>query len=211
MGSNYRLIGMVVALVVVGVAIAALRVYYGNDTGGPPAQPEVVAVDVTESDPSRSGSTAHPRTEGSRRSASAADLGTPGGAVAGSRDDLGQGDLEDPAAGDPSENAAEAVGVAESGSFVLPPHAALQSRIDQAAAALPEGRAITGMTVLCRGGGTDCLVTGTATTPEDLRTFAEQIETLEAAESEDAAPTVEIQQTQSLSSGTTDFEIGVIY
>jgi len=88
---------------------------------------------------------------------------------------------------------------------------ALQTRIDRALATLPEGRGITGMTVLCRGGGADCLVTGTATTPEDLRAFAEQVEILEAAEGEDAAPTVQINQTQSQSSGMTDFEIGVIY
>ena len=211
MGSNYRLIGMVAALVMVGLAIAALRVYYGNDPGGPPAEPDAVAVDLTDRDPTRSGSVAHPRTEDSRRSVNASDLGTPTGEPAVSRAELGEGDADDPAVDTPSDAPAAGAPDAASGAFATSPPAALQARLDQAAAALPEGRGISGMTVSCRTGGSDCLVTGTATTPEDLRAFAEQIETLDAAEGEDAAPTVEINQTQSMSSGMTEFEIGVLY
>lgn len=94
--------------------------------------------------------------------------------------------------------------------FVHAPVPALQARITRATTELPEGRQIQGVTILCLTGGSDCRVTGVAATPEDLRTFAETLE-VAPAEGDEQAPTVEINSTESATSGMTDFEIGVYY
>ena len=95
--------------------------------------------------------------------------------------------------------------------YLHAPIPALDARITRATTELPESRQIQGVTILCLTGGTDCRVTGVSATPQDLRTFAETLESAPAAEGEDAAPTVEINSTESMSSGMTDFELGVYY
>lgn len=95
--------------------------------------------------------------------------------------------------------------------YVHPPVEVLQTRILAATTALPEGRKIEGITILCLTGGTDCRVTGVSPTPQDLRTFAETLEVAPAQDGEDSAPTVEINSSESMSSGMTDFEMGVYY
>lgn len=95
--------------------------------------------------------------------------------------------------------------------YVHAPVEAMQTRIMEATSRLPEGRKIQGVTILCMTGGMDCRVTGVAPTPEDLKTFAETLEVTPASADEDAPPTVEVNSTESMSSGMTDFELGVYY
>ncbi len=95
--------------------------------------------------------------------------------------------------------------------YVHAPAEVMQTRIMEATTKLPEGRKIQGVTILCMTGGMDCRVTGVAPTPQDLRTYAETIEVTPASGEEEAPPTVEINSTQSMSSGMTDFEMGVYY
>jgi hypothetical protein len=95
--------------------------------------------------------------------------------------------------------------------YIHPPAEVLQTRVMAATTALPEGRKIEGVTILCLTGGTDCRVSAVAPTPQDVRTFAETLEVTPAQDGEETAPTVEINSTESMSSGMTDFEMGVYY
>lgn len=99
--------------------------------------------------------------------------------------------------------------VAEDG-YGEAPAPALQSRIDRVLAAMPEGRKPVELSVGCKAGGADCRVVGRSPTPDDIHTFAEQVEQSEP-EGDERLPTVSIEETHSSSTGETRFKMGIYY
>ena len=90
------------------------------------------------------------------------------------------------------------------------PAPVLQSRIDRVLAAMTEGRKPVELSVGCKAGGTDCRVVGRSPTPDDIRTFAEQVEQSQP-EGDERLPTVSIEETHSASTGETRFKMGIYY
>jgi len=204
MDSKIKIVAMVALVLIVGLAFWFVR--------GMPGEPEET--------PSTAGANS------ADRSAGAAVTPTPaGGGTHTQQDQTGpdRGETVDPdlvtrgaSVEERGEAQADAAGEGipddtRIADYVHAPLPALQTRIQAATLELPEGRQIRGVTILCLTGGADCRVTGVAAVPMDVRTFAENIEVAPAVGDEEQAPTVEVNSTESMSSGMTDFEMGVYY
>ena len=202
---------VVAVLVGVGLAGAAVRLYMGEQAKNPAEPSDTPTFDRAPIDAGKGSGAGRPRDEapvrdrvggssskGAARSGERSGGATGGAALDGEPAAAGTTDTA------PTEAPADAT-------YTDSPTTALQTRLDTAADRLPEGRAVANLSVFCTSGGKDCVVTGAATTPEDVQTFIAEIEAAPAAEGEGGTPTVEMKHSSSDSSGATSFELGVYY